>query len=233
MDGAHGRTGASFAPPRALKSPGVVDANSSSSRPTLPGGCESFWDDGSPNNITVAAARRSRTRSAASKFQAPGVRVVVRVVRVVGQDAFGDAARRRLADGKRRDAVERFGHGDGRDVERAQRGPRRVPMCGGVTMKNVVRGCIFRAKRTASRIARNTMRKVYARALTRTPAPHSTISARAWRCLRRQNGSRGACSVARIRSPGIEVGLRNARAALRVLWCPRIAVFEEFCDLGW
>ena len=32
---------------------------------------------------------------------------------------------------------------------------------------------------------------------------------------------------------GIEVGLRRARAALRVLWCPRIAVFEEFCDLGW
>jgi len=31
----------------------------------------------------------------------------------------------------------------------------------------------------------------------------------------------------------IEIALRNARAALRVLWCPRIAVFEEFCDLGW
>ena len=31
----------------------------------------------------------------------------------------------------------------------------------------------------------------------------------------------------------IEDELRDARAALRVLWCPRIAVFEEFCDLGW
>ena len=32
---------------------------------------------------------------------------------------------------------------------------------------------------------------------------------------------------------GIEYELRDARAALRALWCPRIAVFEEFCDLGW
>ena len=31
----------------------------------------------------------------------------------------------------------------------------------------------------------------------------------------------------------IEDELRDARAALRALWCPRIAVFEEFCDLGW
>ena len=30
----------------------------------------------------------------------------------------------------------------------------------------------------------------------------------------------------------IEDELRNARKALRALWCPRIAVFEEFCDLG-
>ena len=30
----------------------------------------------------------------------------------------------------------------------------------------------------------------------------------------------------------IDGHLRNARAALRALWCPRIAVFEEFCDLG-
>ena len=30
----------------------------------------------------------------------------------------------------------------------------------------------------------------------------------------------------------IELSLRNAQAALRALWCPRIAVFEEFCDLG-
>ena len=26
--------------------------------------------------------------------------------------------------------------------------------------------------------------------------------------------------------------LRDAQKALRALWCPRIAVFEEFCDLG-
>ena len=32
---------------------------------------------------------------------------------------------------------------------------------------------------------------------------------------------------------GIEEQLQNVRAALRALWCPRIAVFEEFCDLGW
>ena len=32
---------------------------------------------------------------------------------------------------------------------------------------------------------------------------------------------------------GIEHNLQDARAALRVLWCPRIAIFEEFCDLGW
>ena len=32
---------------------------------------------------------------------------------------------------------------------------------------------------------------------------------------------------------GIERSLRYARAALRALWCPRIAVFEESCDLGW
>ena len=44
----------------------------------------------------------------------------------MGQDALGDAARRRLAEGKRRDAVERFRRIDGRDVERAQGGPRRV-----------------------------------------------------------------------------------------------------------
>ena len=31
----------------------------------------------------------------------------------------------------------------------------------------------------------------------------------------------------------IEDNLQNARAALSALWCPRIAVFEEFCDLGW
>ena len=31
---------------------------------------------------------------------------------------------------------------------------------------------------------------------------------------------------------GIEFSLREARAALRALWCPRIAVFEEFYDLG-
>ena len=30
----------------------------------------------------------------------------------------------------------------------------------------------------------------------------------------------------------IERSLRKARAALRALWCPRIAVFEEFCELG-
>ena len=30
----------------------------------------------------------------------------------------------------------------------------------------------------------------------------------------------------------IERRLRGARAALRALWCPRIAVFEEFCELG-
>ena len=30
----------------------------------------------------------------------------------------------------------------------------------------------------------------------------------------------------------IELSLRDARAALRTLWCPRIAVFEEFYDLG-
>ena len=30
----------------------------------------------------------------------------------------------------------------------------------------------------------------------------------------------------------IEKSLRKARAALRALWCPRIAVFEEFCELG-
>ena len=34
------------------------------------------------------------------------------------------------------------------------------------------------------------------------------------------------------RTVGIEAALRTARAALRALWCPRIAVFEEFCDLG-
>ena len=31
----------------------------------------------------------------------------------------------------------------------------------------------------------------------------------------------------------IEDNLQNAGAALRAMWCPRIAVFEEFCDLGW
>ena len=31
----------------------------------------------------------------------------------------------------------------------------------------------------------------------------------------------------------IEDRLQKSRAALRALWCPRIAVFEEFCDLGW
>ena len=30
----------------------------------------------------------------------------------------------------------------------------------------------------------------------------------------------------------IERRLRGAQAALRALWCPRIAVFEEFCELG-
>ena len=30
----------------------------------------------------------------------------------------------------------------------------------------------------------------------------------------------------------IERRLRGARAVLRALWCPRIAVFEEFCELG-
>ena len=31
----------------------------------------------------------------------------------------------------------------------------------------------------------------------------------------------------------MESELQNARATLRALWCPRLAVFEEFCDLGW
>ena len=30
----------------------------------------------------------------------------------------------------------------------------------------------------------------------------------------------------------IERRLRGARAVLRALWCPRIAVFEEFCEMG-
>ena len=51
---------------------------------------------------------------------------MVRVVRVVGQDALGDAARRRLADGKRGDAVEWFRGLDRGEIERAQRRPRRV-----------------------------------------------------------------------------------------------------------
>ena len=48
---------------------------------------------------------RERVQQHLEFVEPPRVRVVVRVVRVVGQDALGDAARRRLADGKRRDAV--------------------------------------------------------------------------------------------------------------------------------
>ena len=51
---------------------------------------------------------RERVQQHLEFVEPPGVRVVVRVVRVVGQDALGDAARRRLADGQRRDAVEWF-----------------------------------------------------------------------------------------------------------------------------
>ena len=51
---------------------------------------------------------RERVQQHLEFVEPPRVRVVVRIVRVVGQDALGDAARRRLADGQRRDAVERF-----------------------------------------------------------------------------------------------------------------------------
>ena len=44
----------------------------------------------------------------------------------MGQDALGDAARRRFADGKRGDAVEWFRGLDRGEIERAQRRPRRV-----------------------------------------------------------------------------------------------------------
>ena len=49
---------------------------------------------------------RERVQQHLEFVEPPRVRVVVRVVRVVRQDALGDAARRRLADGQRRDAVK-------------------------------------------------------------------------------------------------------------------------------
>ena len=30
----------------------------------------------------------------------------------------------------------------------------------------------------------------------------------------------------------VECALETSRAMLRALWCPRIAVFEEFCEMG-
>ena len=59
---------------------------------------------------------RERVQQHLEFVEPPRVRVVIGVVRVVRQDALGDAARRRLADGKRRDAFERFRRLDGRDV---------------------------------------------------------------------------------------------------------------------
>ena len=156
-------------------------------------------------------------------------------------------------------------------------------LCGGVTMKNVVRGCNFRSAAHCFAIARNApasvwviaannyasglvsqerfkeakallrnlipvarrvlrdrhdltlrMRKIYTRALYEDPGATLDDLNEAVEMLEETTRTaRRVLGGAHPLTAGIEVGLRRARAALRVLWCPRIAVFEEFCDLGW
>ena len=87
---------------------------------------------------------------------------MVRVVRVVGQDALGDAARRRLADGQRRDAVEWFRGLDGGEIESSQGGPRRVFL---VRRRHEDEGCPWVPFPERGAL----LRKIYTRALYEDP----------------------------------------------------------------
>ena len=77
------------------------------------------------------------------------------------------------------------------------------------------------------------MRSIYAESLFRDPSATLDDLREAVTTLEETTQTaRRVLGGAHPTTEGIGVCLRDAQAALRALWCPRIAVFEEFCDLG-